>query len=261
MRLVATLALASSILVSRPALAEDRALARRLFISGDRAFAQGDFAAALEAYSAAYEAAPLPGFLFNMGQCHRKLEHWELARDFFTRYLEAVPDAFNRADVERLLEEAAGHLPPEQSGPVEAALPPSESRLEPPSTAQAPRASPERVDRGSSVGLPAWISLGAGLALAGGAVYFALVLENAQADFDDPALDCSSELERCRELRDRGDSAALFRTILAGASAATLVLAAVLVTLDLTASPGSSDEAPRMAVSLGPAALEVRGTF
>jgi tetratricopeptide (TPR) repeat protein len=47
----------------------------------------GQFEHALDAFSQAYELKPLPGFLFNIAQCHRHLGNFERASFFYKRYL------------------------------------------------------------------------------------------------------------------------------------------------------------------------------
>jgi tetratricopeptide (TPR) repeat protein len=84
----------------------DEAIARSRFEQGRLAYDLGRFDEALDHFEAAYAAVPLPGFLFNLGQCH--LQRGDAARAifFYERYLELVPDAHN-ADVTRgLLAEA-----------------------------------------------------------------------------------------------------------------------------------------------------------
>jgi tetratricopeptide (TPR) repeat protein len=63
----------------------------------------GFFDKALHEAEDAYRRDPLPLILFNIGQCHRALEHWEKAAFYFRRYLQKLPDAPNRALVESLL--------------------------------------------------------------------------------------------------------------------------------------------------------------
>jgi hypothetical protein len=65
----------------------------------------GDFEAALAKATEAYRLKPLPALLFNIGQFHKELHHWERAEFFFHRYLSERPDAPNRPQVEKLLAE------------------------------------------------------------------------------------------------------------------------------------------------------------
>jgi tetratricopeptide (TPR) repeat protein len=62
-------------------------LARAKFAEGNLAYDLGEFQKALDAYSEAYRLRPLPGFLFNIAQCHRQLGRPERASFFYGRYL------------------------------------------------------------------------------------------------------------------------------------------------------------------------------
>lgn len=238
---------AALMLPAIPAFAEDRAAARRLFADGERAFAEARWDAALDAYTAAYEAAPLPGFLFNIGQCHRKLEHWEEAADFFRRYLAALPDAPNFEDAEDLLHEVEAQL--SEAAPLPPPAPPPTAPPPTPPPAAPPSSS------GFSLRPVTWISFGAGLALSAVAVGFALDLSAAQSAFDDSSLDCARRVARCRALRDRGDTAATMRTIFAAGALAALAAGGVFLVLDLRAP--AEDREPAVALGLGPASASL----
>jgi tetratricopeptide (TPR) repeat protein len=77
--------------------------ARAHFRRAETHFAVGRFKEALAEYEQAFEARPLPGFLFNIGQCHRNLGHLEEAIFSFKKYLRLKPDAKDRAAVEDLI--------------------------------------------------------------------------------------------------------------------------------------------------------------
>jgi tetratricopeptide (TPR) repeat protein len=111
--IAAVSALCALLLALPPTLvrADDAAArARAFFRRGETQFAMGQFAAALKQYQAAYELKPLPGFLFNIGQCHRNLGHLEEAIFSFKRYLRLRPDAPNRAAVEELISDLERQL-------------------------------------------------------------------------------------------------------------------------------------------------------
>jgi tetratricopeptide (TPR) repeat protein len=123
---VALLCCALATLAPRPAAAEDAERAARAhFRRGETHFAMGRFAQALKEYQAAYELKPLPGFLFNIGQCHRNLGELEEAVFSFKRYLRLKPDAGNHAAVEELVVDLERQLaaqkatrPPTLTGPT-----------------------------------------------------------------------------------------------------------------------------------------------
>jgi tetratricopeptide (TPR) repeat protein len=89
------------------ASAEDAATrtAKRHFAKGEKLFALGRFDEALAQYEQAFEAKPLPGFLFNIAQCHRNMGDVDQAIFSYRKYLRLQPDADNREAVERLIEE------------------------------------------------------------------------------------------------------------------------------------------------------------
>jgi tetratricopeptide (TPR) repeat protein len=88
-------------LLSTPgeATPEAEQLARRSIIE----YNGGEFEQALADVKRAYDIQPAPGLLFDLGQCHRALHHWEQAEFFFLGYLREKPDAPNRAVAEGLV--------------------------------------------------------------------------------------------------------------------------------------------------------------
>lgn len=92
---------------SRTAFADDPATraARRHFERGEKLFTLGKYDEALEEYQTAYDAKPLPAFLYNIGQCYRNLGDLDQAIFSFKRYLKLDPEAENRESVERLIED------------------------------------------------------------------------------------------------------------------------------------------------------------
>ncbi|AKJ00232.1 Hypothetical protein AA314_01858 [Archangium gephyra] len=91
MPVLVAVALALSPLSVRAANAEAGAQvesqARAKFSEGNIAYDLGEFQKALDAYSEAYRLMPLPGFLFNIAQCHRQMGRPERAGFFYRRYL------------------------------------------------------------------------------------------------------------------------------------------------------------------------------
>jgi tetratricopeptide (TPR) repeat protein len=79
--------------------------AKRHFYQGEKLFALGRFADALKEYEAAFDASPLPAFLFNIGQCHRNLHDLDAAIFSYRKYLRLEPEAANRGEVEDLIRE------------------------------------------------------------------------------------------------------------------------------------------------------------
>lgn len=79
----------------------DKAVARAHYETATRMYEVREYGEALKEYKAAYIAKPDPAFLFNIGQCYRKMDKDVEALDFFEQYLKkAAPDDPNRAQVE-----------------------------------------------------------------------------------------------------------------------------------------------------------------
>jgi len=92
---------------ARTAHADDPATraARRHFERGEKLFALGKFDEALEEYQSAFDAKPLPAFLYNIGQCYRNTGDLDQAIFSFKKYLKLDPEAENREAVEHLIDD------------------------------------------------------------------------------------------------------------------------------------------------------------
>jgi tetratricopeptide (TPR) repeat protein len=103
-----------------------------------------EFAPALAEFREAYRLKPDPSFLFNIAQCHRKLGDTDAALDFYRKYLRSLPDAPNRADVERMIADlrARQAAAPDATAVAPAPTPTAETAAPapPPSLRPAPRA-------------------------------------------------------------------------------------------------------------------------
>ena len=93
--------------LARVAYADDPATraAKRHFDRGQKLFTLGKFDEALDEYQKAFDASPIPDFLYNIGQCHRNLGDLEQAVFSFKRYLQLDPEAQNRDKVEIIIDE------------------------------------------------------------------------------------------------------------------------------------------------------------
>ncbi|HWU89607.1 MAG TPA: tetratricopeptide repeat protein [Kofleriaceae bacterium] len=103
--LVLCLACVAHVALTRTAHADDPALraAKRHYERGQKLFALQKFDEALDQFQKAFDAKPIPDFLFNIGQCQRNLGDYEAAVFSFKRYLKLDPDASNREKVEELI--------------------------------------------------------------------------------------------------------------------------------------------------------------
>jgi hypothetical protein len=95
---VATLVLSQVVAVAADS---DKAVARGHYETATRLYELREYGKALDEYKAAYLAKPDPAFLFNIGQCHRKLGNTSEALNFYQQYLKKIPaDDPNRAQAE-----------------------------------------------------------------------------------------------------------------------------------------------------------------
>ena len=79
----------------------EKVAAKAHFEAATRLYDIHEYVKALEEYKAAYLAKPDPAFLFNVGQCYRRLGKFDQALEFYREYLKKTPpDDPNRANVE-----------------------------------------------------------------------------------------------------------------------------------------------------------------
>jgi tetratricopeptide (TPR) repeat protein len=69
-----------------------------------------EYEPALQEFKDAYRSVLDPVFLFNIAQCHWKLGHEREAVDFYRNYLRRAPNAPNRPEVERRVQELEASL-------------------------------------------------------------------------------------------------------------------------------------------------------
>lgn len=85
---------------AQPADANRDAEARTHFTAGRDAFSRGDFATAVTEFERAYALSRRAQLLYNIGTTYERLHRWDEARSALQRYLDAVSDAPDRAEVE-----------------------------------------------------------------------------------------------------------------------------------------------------------------
>jgi tetratricopeptide (TPR) repeat protein len=228
--------------------ADDLREARRHFAEGQRHYGTGDWAGAFAAYEAAYEAAPLPALLFNMGQCQRKLGDGEAALDFFRRFLETGPPAESRALVMDLVRELEAQRPPESPPDAPAPPPPPETGPEaedPPDRIVTPLPVRERVRREPDRGGPTaafWLAGGTGAAALIAAGVLTALAEAGRAEFLDRVE--ARDLAQAEEVKSDTDTLYVTRNVTAVVSAAALVGAAILLLIGSGSEDGDGGNLP-----------------
>lgn len=98
LRVIAAVALLAC--ASSPASAQEDTEAREVFELGRTAFNEGRFEDALDHFRRSYELSGKAELLFNIGVAADRLRLNQDALRAFEEYLEALPDAANRAEVE-----------------------------------------------------------------------------------------------------------------------------------------------------------------
>jgi tetratricopeptide (TPR) repeat protein len=78
---------------------QDRKKAKQAYTDARKAYDNKDFATAAELFKQAYNYDPKPQLLFNIGQSLKEAGELDEAVQFYTRYLEEIPDAPNRDQV------------------------------------------------------------------------------------------------------------------------------------------------------------------
>lgn len=104
-RLALALSLALVAAHSTPAHASQDE-AKSLYVEGKEAWENEDYQTALEKFTEAYQLMAHPGFLVRIGMAWQKLGNHEEAVKALEAYLEQVPDAGNREDVELAISES-----------------------------------------------------------------------------------------------------------------------------------------------------------
>ena len=97
------LGLASGAMAASPD--QDKVLAKQHFESGSRHYDLAEYDQALPEFKEAYRLMPDATFLYNIAQCHRKLGHVDEALNFYKTYRRRAPDAPNREEIERRIQE------------------------------------------------------------------------------------------------------------------------------------------------------------
>src|SRR5579859_8292396 len=104
----------ASLLAATPSAAteiDDADRARTHFEVGRGLYKLGNYAEAIREFTAGYALIPKPGFLLNLAQAHRRLNHLNEARAFCEKYLaDAPPDEPNREQGRALLVEIESEM-------------------------------------------------------------------------------------------------------------------------------------------------------
>lgn len=262
---VITLALVLSLLPSRPALAQstDESMdveAHALFEAGRTAFAAGRFADALGHFQRAYDLSHRGALLYNIGQCQDRLRRDADALTSFRGFLEAVPDASQRGEVEAriaILEQALSQAapPPEPTAdesPATTSVADTTSDAPPP-TPDAPPPPPPTA-AASDPGAGPWVVLGVGAAVAIAGIVLVGV---AQADIS--TVQNAPQGSPYANVRDAYEQAPILSGV--GFAAIGLGAAAILGGVVWAAVGSSGGSGTSASLRITPTGVSLQGAF
>lgn len=233
--------------------ADDLSEAKALFKQAEARFKSADYRAALELYQQAFGKKPLPGFHFNIAQCHRNLGEHAKAVEHFKLYLESSKSAKHSAEARRLLAICEAELQKQQ--PIAA---PPEPKPEPatvPATRVDPSPAPAPRSRRTLRPPLFWTGLAISAALlATGTITGALALQKSSRfkDLNTPQAELVA-------LRDSGQALRTASTITFAVGAATSVATGVL--FFFTDFKGGKERSVSAAPLPGGALVTVGGGF
>jgi hypothetical protein len=236
--------------------------ARRHFESGAAYLQQSDNENALREFQAAYSLSKRPALLLNIANVYERMGKPKEAVEALTKYLAEDPKAADRttqetriANLKKRAEAGDSTSPPPAASasptPAQSAVLPIPSSTPPPAEAPKPARSPNRT--------PAYIALGAGGALAVGAVITGLV---AKSKFDKADHGSSACTPNCSDSTVSSiKSMALVSTILTGVAVVSVGVGGVLF---FTAKPPAAEAAsvgPSLQAGFQPGGGKVEATW
>jgi tetratricopeptide (TPR) repeat protein len=160
MRTVLLVLVALLITSTASAQGPDLDRARRHFEAGSQAYSKGDYPRAEIEFRAAYAITKDPLLYYNIAQAQQRRGHLEDAIKSYRAYLAGVPDADDRADIDKLVRKLEAQL----AGPV-APPPPPPRATHPEAPASVPASQPK--EEGNARRQTAWIAGGASVVLLG----------------------------------------------------------------------------------------------
>jgi len=248
--------------------------ARALYEAGELAYQRGRFENALEHFSRAYKLSQRPELLYNIGSAADRLRLDEQALDAFLKYLEALPEAPNRAEVQsrikvlqktsrRQIEDTASEAaavekearPEPESAEPEPTGEEVERVVEPVAPAEEPRIEPvaPEVEGAAGQGALPWIVAGTGVALGGAGAVLFIVGQGKISDVE--GAERGSRWEDYEADADTGPTLANTGVVLIGVGAAALATGVAWLAV------GGGKGGERVAVAVTPSGVTARGRF
>jgi tetratricopeptide (TPR) repeat protein len=177
---VRNLLVAALLLGALPSLA-DKEKARERFERGTAEYVLDHYDAAIREFEEGFKEYPDPRFLYNIAQAHERAGRPAPAAEFYSKYLDFMPESPDHVEVEKKileLQRAAKSSPPEApaSPTVKAAAPaPGPSAPAVSAAIAAPVAASAAPVEKRKRRWPLWVGIGAGAVALAGVITIALV--------------------------------------------------------------------------------------
>ncbi len=248
-----TLGLTILIAASAPALADDKAKAKKLYDDGLKSYNIAEYADAIKAWKEAYSLSKKPILLFNIGQAYRLDGDCKMAMRFYDSYQREEPNPKNQDEVDSAValcqktgDKPGGDRPVDKTGdktagkteprPIEKA-PVADKPAEGSHEVAQPSEGEGDVDQGDGEQVDAPASSGGGLrkigigvgalgvVLGGVGIYFALDSKSAA---DENAAWTGEWDQKHMDIEARGESSAQRAWIFGGVGVAAIAAGAVM---------------------------------
>ena len=158
--------------------------------NGQLHYSLGEFDDAAKEFRQAYRLKQDPGLLFNIAQCERQLHEYEQAWFHYRQYLNARPDASNKADVESLIAQMRHNMDVEAEQKTRVARDPNAAKndegVQPlAAPAEATAAQPAgTAQKSTGTKVAGYVALGAGAVAGGLAFMFNSSAKSAANEFN-----------------------------------------------------------------------------
>jgi tetratricopeptide (TPR) repeat protein len=264
---ILSVAVAQDVARAQDATEEQQKQASQRDEAARTAFRLGEFDKAIDEWKEAYRLVSHPVFLYNIAQAYRRKENFAQSMFFYKQYLQEAPDATNRAEVEKRIAElealieknkAATSAKPDDplnadgdatssgsdtsttgsdtaSSPSEPGVPNTES-----SGAVTPPVDDGSIGRDDGAARPGrTLKLtglgvgGAGVALIGTGIVFALKASSAQSDIEDAVANGEPWTDELQDKDDSGKSNATLSKVTIGLGVAAVATGTTLYILGM----------------------------
>lgn len=265
--LIATACLSTTITASAQDQSQLDQAARLTFESGREAFVAGDYERALRLFRQAYDLSQRPGLLYNIAQTLDRLRRDAETLQALRQYVEAFPDAPNRAEVDARIRVLQATVDDEaqRRAEEEARRREQERQQQQAATATTTTATTTSSGGGGGIGIlhPAIIISVAGVALVGGGLSVwagleTIALNDTYLENNDPAT-VAQDFDEAESMQTLAN---IFIFTSAGLGLAAVVLA-ILTDWDAFGGGGSDSAALRPSVAVGSSGgvLGLEGSF